>query len=230
MVHEQISCEEFSGKHSNSECDLISMGRNHSHQNDFSISGNLLQVDIDHSASSEKSFNSIKDNISEPVPEIDSSLVHIKDFFQITMSQGVDSLSQFLIKEFERILASSFNNRGKLEERLVHEEKDTRYANPNFSRDFFSDDQDSEAYEQFCTHSGDDFLGHASESGKRTPISSMEDLWDSDMNQDICNKALLVTRENCLPTENLNTQIKIYRKTKQRSHLMRTRSQTRMEF
>ncbi|CAH9077167.1 unnamed protein product [Cuscuta europaea] len=84
--------------------------------------------------------------------------------------------------------------------------------------------------EQFYTHLGDDILGHASESKKRAPISSVEGLWDSDTNQNICNKALLITRENYLLTENLNTQIKMYRKKNQQSHHMRTRSQTRVEY
>ncbi|CAH9109606.1 unnamed protein product [Cuscuta epithymum] len=58
----------------------------------------------------------------------------------------------------------------------------------------------------------------------------MEDLWDSDTNEIICQKALLVTPDNCLPTQNLNTQKRMYKKRNQRSHLMRTRSQTRAEL
>ncbi|CAH9069792.1 unnamed protein product [Cuscuta epithymum] len=52
---------------------------------------------------------------------------------------------------------------------------------------------------------------------------------DSDTNKDICFKSKLVTKENCLPTSNLNTQIKIYQKKKKnrRLHSMRTRSQSR---
>ncbi|CAH9079625.1 unnamed protein product [Cuscuta epithymum] len=95
---------------------------------------------------------------------------------------------------------------------------------------YLGDDSEGVFSEKLAYNSGDDFLGHASESEKRTPISSMEDLWDSDTNQDICNKAKLVTRDNCLPTMNLNTQMKIYRKKHKRSHLMKTRSQSRMEI
>ncbi|CAH9077169.1 unnamed protein product [Cuscuta europaea] len=108
-------------------------------------------------------------------------------------------------------------------------------ANP-ISRDFISGDHtevfdcEDDFGEQFYTHLGDDILGHASESKKRAPISSVEGLWDSDTNQNICNKALLITRENYLLTENLNTQIKMYRKKNQQSHHMRTRSQTRVEY
>ncbi|CAH9123674.1 unnamed protein product [Cuscuta epithymum] len=84
------------------------------------------------------------------------------------------------------------------------------------SRGIFLGNQHSVALddetEQSYPFSGDDFLGHASESEKRTTLSSREDLWDSDANQDICNEARLVTMENCLPTSNLNTQIKLYRK------------------
>ncbi|CAH9139903.1 unnamed protein product [Cuscuta epithymum] len=78
--------------------------------------------------------------------------------------------------------------------------------------------------------SGDEFLGHASENEKRTPISTVGGLWDSDTNEVICKKALLVTPENCLPTQNLSTQKRLNRKKNQRSHLMRTRSQSRTEL
>ncbi|CAH9094152.1 unnamed protein product [Cuscuta epithymum] len=121
---------------------------------------------------------------------------------------------------------------------LVKEEKATKCASQSekiISRDVFVDIPEDFVSEWICgehfyEHSRDDFLGHASESEKRAPISSMDDLWDSNMNDDICNKALLVTPENCLHTENLNTQIKIYREKYQWSHHMRTRSQTRLEY
>ncbi|CAH9122937.1 unnamed protein product [Cuscuta epithymum] len=35
----------------------------------------------------------------------------------------------------------------------------------------------------------------------------VEDLWDFDTNLDICNKALHVTRDNCLPTRGINVHI-----------------------
>ncbi|CAH9128893.1 unnamed protein product [Cuscuta epithymum] len=77
--------------------------------------------------------------------------------------------------------------------------------------------------------SGDKFIGHASESDKRPPNVLVEDLWDADTNTNICKKALLITQDNCLPTDNLNTQIKIYQKRKKnrRLHSMTTRSQSR---
>ncbi|CAH9075698.1 unnamed protein product [Cuscuta epithymum] len=203
----------------------------HSCSTSFSISRTLLQVDIDNSLE----MTPIKDtNSSEQTPSHDASLENLKDFFQNIMTNGVDSLSQFLLKEFERILATSLGNQN-----MGHKEEGAaiRYANPeiNIARDVFAGYQLSSEGEgvysdPFLTYSSDEFLGHVSENEKRAPISTMEDLWDSNANQEICDKALLVTRENCLPTENLNTQIKTYRKKNQRSHLMRTRSQTRADL
>ncbi|CAH9138977.1 unnamed protein product [Cuscuta epithymum] len=75
----------------------------------------------------------------------------------------------------------------------------------------------------------DDFLGHATESDRRLPISYPEEIRNSKLNRAICRKAKFVTSENCLPTDNLNTQLKIYRKTQKnkRRHSMTTRSQSR---
>ncbi|CAH9117801.1 unnamed protein product [Cuscuta europaea] len=75
----------------------------------------------------------------------------------------------------------------------------------------------------------DDFLGHATESERRPPISTPEEIKKSKFNKAICRKSKFVTPENCLPTENLNTQIKIYRKSQKnkRRHNMTTRPQTR---
>ncbi|CAH9115157.1 unnamed protein product, partial [Cuscuta epithymum] len=75
----------------------------------------------------------------------------------------------------------------------------------------------------------DDFLGHATESDCRPPISNREEIKNSKFNRTICRKSKLVTYENCLPTDNLNTQLKLYRKSQQnkRRHSMRTRSQSR---
>ncbi|CAH9071644.1 unnamed protein product [Cuscuta europaea] len=58
----------------------------------------------------------------------------------------------------------------------------------------------------------DDFLGHATESDHRPPISYPEEIRMSKFNKEICRKANFVTSENCLPTDNLNTQMKIYKK------------------
>ncbi|CAH9124391.1 unnamed protein product [Cuscuta epithymum] len=71
----------------------------------------------------------------------------------------------------------------------------------------------------------DDFLGHAIESDRRPPISYPEEVWKSKFNTAICRKATFITSENCLPTENLNTQLKIYRKSQKnkRRHNMTTR-------
>ncbi|CAH9071272.1 unnamed protein product [Cuscuta epithymum] len=75
----------------------------------------------------------------------------------------------------------------------------------------------------------DDFLGHATESDRRIPISTQEDIQNSDFNRQICYKSQFITQDNSLPTENLNTQLKIYRKTQKnkRRHSMRTRSQSK---
>ncbi|CAH9075469.1 unnamed protein product [Cuscuta epithymum] len=75
----------------------------------------------------------------------------------------------------------------------------------------------------------DDFLGHATESDRRPPISYPNEIRKSKFNSAICRKANSVTSENCLPTDNLNTQLKIYRKSQKnkRRHSMRTRSQSR---
>ncbi|CAH9064864.1 unnamed protein product [Cuscuta epithymum] len=75
----------------------------------------------------------------------------------------------------------------------------------------------------------DDFLGHATESDRRPPISTPTEIGKSKFNRAICTKSKFVTSENCLPTENLNTQLKIYRKSQKnkRRHSMTTRSQTR---
>ncbi|CAH9093944.1 unnamed protein product [Cuscuta europaea] len=75
----------------------------------------------------------------------------------------------------------------------------------------------------------DDFLGHVTESDRRPPISNRDDIRDSNFNREICFKSQFITQDTCLPTENLNTQLKIYRKSqkKKRRHNMRTRSQTK---
>ncbi|CAH9124543.1 unnamed protein product [Cuscuta epithymum] len=75
----------------------------------------------------------------------------------------------------------------------------------------------------------DDFLGHATESERRLPISNQNDIRDSKFNRGICHKSKFITSDNCLPTDNLNTQLKIYKKSQKnkRRHSMRTRSQSK---
>ncbi|CAH9135135.1 unnamed protein product [Cuscuta epithymum] len=216
--------------------DPLSQGRDEDNYHS-SISEAFLQVDIMHCGSAKNSLEmiAIEDvNNSELIPVPDPSFAIIKDFFETTMTNGVDSLSQFLLKEFKRILADSLGN----QERPAEDGKITKCASESekiILGDFFTDNSEDFVSEGVCgeqlyEHFGDDFLGHASESEKRTPISSMDDLWDSETNNDICNKAFFITPKNCLPTGNLNTQIKIYRKKYQRSHHMKTRSQTRLEY
>ncbi|CAH9067615.1 unnamed protein product [Cuscuta europaea] len=69
----------------------------------------------------------------------------------------------------------------------------------------------------------DDFLGHATESNCRPPISYPEEIRKSKFNTAIYGKANFITSKNCLPTENLNTRLKIYRKSQKnkRRHNMR---------
>ncbi|CAH9079289.1 unnamed protein product [Cuscuta epithymum] len=208
---------------------------------ELSISGTLFQIDVERS-----DFCAHTLALSS---EIDSSLSHIKDFFQTTMTQGVDSLSQFLIKEFERIIAgkhgeeqhttyctptetlrnASLSSRQKGPMEIGKATRCTMPDNPmeayrGYQQGFAFD----EAYsDSFFSHTENEYLGHASENENRVPFSAVEDLWDSDENREICHKALLITSENYLPTSNLNTSIGMYRKSKRRSHHMRTRSQTR---
>ncbi|CAH9103136.1 unnamed protein product [Cuscuta epithymum] len=75
----------------------------------------------------------------------------------------------------------------------------------------------------------DDFLGHATDSDRRPPLSYPEEIRKSKFNREICRKANLMNSDNCLPTANLNTQVKIYRKNQKnkRRHSMTTRSQSR---
>ncbi|CAH9120598.1 unnamed protein product [Cuscuta epithymum] len=92
----------------------------------------------------------------------------------------------------------------------------------------YSDASDSYDYSDDSFYR-DDFLGHATESNRRPPISYPEEIRKSKFNSAICCKANFVTSENCLPTDNLNTQLKIYKKSQKnkRRHGMRTRSQSR---
>ncbi|CAH9083001.1 unnamed protein product [Cuscuta europaea] len=84
-------------KNTNFEFDLVALDRDLPPY-ELSISGTLFQIHVEQS--------DICDQTLVLSSETDSSLSHIKDFFQTTMTQGVDSLSQFLIKEFERIIAN----------------------------------------------------------------------------------------------------------------------------
>ncbi|CAH9094086.1 unnamed protein product [Cuscuta epithymum] len=75
----------------------------------------------------------------------------------------------------------------------------------------------------------DDFLRHTTECDRHPPISEQEEIRDSQFNRAICRKSLLITLDKCLPTDNLNTQLKIYWKFQKnkRRHSLRTRSQTK---
>ncbi|CAH9104610.1 unnamed protein product [Cuscuta epithymum] len=92
----------------------------------------------------------------------------------------------------------------------------------------YSDASDSFDYSD-DSFFADDFLGHATESDRRPPISYPEEIRKSKFNREICSKANFVTSENCLPTDNLNKQLKIYKKSQKnkRRHSMKTRSQSR---
>ncbi|CAH9059290.1 unnamed protein product [Cuscuta epithymum] len=92
---------QVSRTNTNFEWELVNFDRDLPH-NELCISGSLLQADV------EQSDQSLVISLEDfrRIPDTDTSFTHIKDFFQITMTQ--DSLSQFLIKEFERIIVSSF--------------------------------------------------------------------------------------------------------------------------
>ncbi|CAH9105120.1 unnamed protein product [Cuscuta epithymum] len=79
------------------------------------------------------------------------------------------------------------------------------------------------------SHFSDDFLGHATECDRRPPISGREDIRDSEFNSAICYKSQFITLDNCILTDNLNTQLKLYKKSQKnkRRHSMRTRSQSK---
>ncbi|CAH9075453.1 unnamed protein product [Cuscuta epithymum] len=122
---------------------------------DSSISKALLQVDIIHSVSLNNSLEvtAIEDTTRSD-PGLDPSLAIIKDFFQNAMTNGVDSLSHFLLKEFRIILTDSLQN-----QKLSTEEKKTSMcANSGdvFTGNHYSEDFVSEGVfdEPLCTHSG----------------------------------------------------------------------------
>ncbi|CAH9050898.1 unnamed protein product [Cuscuta epithymum] len=221
---------------SNRAWDLLTPCYEGDSNNDFSISGLLFQADIENHVLVEKFMvlNIAEVPLcSEAVLKSDSSIATIKDYFQNTMTNGVDSLSHFLISEFEKILASFLGDRDTRAMKLDDVEKTSNGIledNNTIKGNKPSVGDECVFVDHIYSYSADEFLGHASKSEKRPPISSMEDLWDSDTNQDVCNKATLATWDNYLPTLNLNTQIKLYRKKHQRSHIMRTRSQSRMDL
>ncbi|CAH9123505.1 unnamed protein product [Cuscuta epithymum] len=82
----------------------------------------------------------------------------------------------------------------------------------------------SDASDSF-DHSDDSFFS----GDRRPPISNEEDIRNSKFNSAICRKAEFITSENCLPTDNLNTQLKIYKKSQKnkRRHSTKTRSQSK---
>ncbi|CAH9143053.1 unnamed protein product [Cuscuta epithymum] len=169
----------------------------------------------------------------------------LKEFFQSALTNGVNSLSRYLLHEFERLLVSTLGIHPlRMEDpSVIANQEKIEVLNPGdwdircglYGWDNIecnpSETFDCEGLygDHHPTFSGDEFLGHVSENEKRVPISTVEDLWDSDANETIFQKALLVTRDNCLPTENQNTQKQMYKKN-QRSHLMKTRSQSRIEL
>ncbi|CAH9070833.1 unnamed protein product [Cuscuta europaea] len=178
-----------------------------------------------------------------------------------TLTNGVESLSHFLLCEFERLLVSTLDNHDSLrlkntgegnscttQNNLEHVNKNEKtcdvgilsdlavsdwdYANTGFTGNL---NEDFDFERAFVVHAllfqvRNSFVVHVSENEKRVPISSVSDLWDNDANEVICQKSLLVTRENFLPTQNLNARNRMYKKKNLTSHLMRTRSQTRADL
>ncbi|CAH9100634.1 unnamed protein product [Cuscuta epithymum] len=172
---------------------------------EFSISGTLLLVDV------EQSDQAVVLSSFEDFPDTDSSLTHIKDFFQITMTQGVDSLSHFLIEQFERIIASSFgkpvdevkatdctptyflrNVSSSNQKGLFQEGKITRrnILEVNYYKSYqHSEGTDCEEAYNDMFFPGIDYFGHT-ENEKRVPILTVANLWDSDGNREICQKTV----------------------------------------
>ncbi|CAH9085768.1 unnamed protein product [Cuscuta epithymum] len=179
---------------------------------------------------------------------LDHSISELKSFLQDIMNSSVTNLTTFLSKEYERIMTQHHESKKYEDGLAIEQSKDgnggaqseeikenTVYTERRFEHSDFSDCDILEhgssrgIGEYVDSDFGDTYLGHTSDNEKRTPISTVEDLWDFDTNQNICNKALLVTRDNCLPTSNLNLQMKTYKKRTPHSHRMKTRSQTRKE-
>ncbi|CAH9068974.1 unnamed protein product [Cuscuta europaea] len=164
------------------EWDLY-MNRDDSNQNDFSIYGPLFEVDIEQSAFCEKHLmlKSVEEQFSSQLSS-NSSHANIRDCFQTTMTTGVDSLSHFLIKEFERIVTSCLENRDYLDKRLGEGAKECACQVVNPATETIAGNQCSlgsdwdDASVEKPVYSGDEFLGHASENEKRTPVSAIEDL------------------------------------------------------
>ncbi|CAH9127820.1 unnamed protein product [Cuscuta epithymum] len=215
----------------NFDFDLHVLDRGYSGQTDFSSSGALFQVDIEQ----ELIFD---EQHYEKIPETDA-FSNLKDFFELTLSNGVDSLSCFLTNEFERlldkrdnlILGPTYEGKAIVTDTVLEKTDHQQPKVPEFGclgalSDAFV--WDGYCGDSCCSCSGDEYLGHVSENEKRVPISTLDDLWDSDANEDICVKALRVTQDNYLPTQTLNTQKRMFRKKNQRSHLMKTRSQSRI--
>ncbi|CAH9083003.1 unnamed protein product [Cuscuta europaea] len=145
------------------------------------------------------------------------------------MAQGREHPTRLKINgEIETLRNASPSNSQK---GLMEIRKATRCTMPDNPMEAYTGYQQGfvveEAYSDSFFHPEIEYLGHASENENRVPFSAVEDLWDSDENREICHKALLITRENYIPTSNFNTSIGMYRRSKRQSHHMRTRSQTR---
>ncbi|CAH9116025.1 unnamed protein product [Cuscuta epithymum] len=179
-------------ENTNFEWDLVTLDRDLP-PNELSISGTLFQIDVEKSDLCDQSLVLHS--------EIDSSLSHLKDFFQTIMTQGVDSLSKFLIKEFERIIAGKHGEEqhttectptdslrnvssGNSQKGPLEKGKATRCTfleNPMEAYTGYQQGFDfEEAYsDSFFSHPENEYLGHASENENRVPISTVEDLWDT---------------------------------------------------
>ncbi|CAH9082706.1 unnamed protein product [Cuscuta epithymum] len=107
-------------------------------KSDISIFGGLFHIDIEESDSSKslELLSNVNIHYSTQPPGFDS----LKEFIQTTMNEGVHLLSQFLIKEFERILNSALSN---FLNRPADQEKVDDCANRevHLSRDVVTDNQ-----------------------------------------------------------------------------------------
>ncbi|CAH9125360.1 unnamed protein product [Cuscuta epithymum] len=183
---------------SKSDLDLLPFNEDYAHscETTISISGVLLQADIEHLDSFDQSLGMVSfDDVHSIKRKHESDeFANLKDFFQDALTNGVNSLSQFLLHEFQRVLASSLGNltltptnEGDTNQTGVLESGDdirSRHAHSGWD---FPDLTTPLACEGFYdipdfTSLGDEFIGHVSENEKRVPISTEEDLWDSDTN------------------------------------------------
>ncbi|CAH9120084.1 unnamed protein product [Cuscuta epithymum] len=185
----------------NNVLEFLPNGNNY--EPETSISGALLQADIEFLNSSHHSLDLVTLDEVQGIEHTPDSVENLKEFFQATLTNGVESLSHFLLREFERLLVSTLDNLDSLRLKATIEGKSSRtqknsehvdknekggyynalsdlavsdwdYANTGFT----GNDEFEKAFGESCSNlSGDEFLGHVSENEKRVPISTFYSLY-----------------------------------------------------